>query len=75
VRARNALYYIVDDKSVQLNEAVFNGTLQSGGTVETFSTVSGYKLFDDVRQDALWIKIVLVGLNTPDEVLEMHVTL
>ncbi len=69
------LYYIVDDKSVLHNEVAFNGTLQSGGTVEAFSTVSGYKLFDDIRQEALWIKIVLVGLNTPEEVLEMHVTL
>jgi hypothetical protein len=68
-------YYIVDDKSVQHDEVAFNGTLQSGGTVEAFSTVSGYKLFDDISEDALWIKIVLVGLNTPEEVLEMHVTL
>jgi hypothetical protein len=69
------LYYIVDDRSVQHNEVAFNGTLQSGSTVEAFSTVSGYKLFDDMRADALWIKVVLVGLNTPEEFLEMHVNL
>ena len=67
--------YVVDDKSIQYNEVQYNWTLQSGMEIDAFTTVSGYKLFEDLREDASWIKIVMVGLNNPEDVLEMNAIL
>ncbi|MGH9992290.1 MAG: hypothetical protein ACREAZ_06560 [Nitrososphaera sp.] len=67
--------YVVDDKSNQYNEVAYNWTMQSGANVDAFTTVSGYKLFDDVREGASWVKVVVIGLNNPDDVLEINVIL
>ncbi|MCI0560789.1 MAG: hypothetical protein MN733_20085, partial [Nitrososphaera sp.] len=68
-------FYIVDDRDNQYNEVAFNGTMQTGGDIDPHSSISGFKLFENVKEDASWIKIVIVGLNALDKVLELHVDL
>ncbi len=67
--------YIVDDRSNRYNQVAYNWTMQSGANIDAFSTTSGYVMFSDVSVDAHWIKVFVVGLNSPEEVLEFSVFL
>jgi hypothetical protein len=70
-----ARIYLVDDKGNRYDEVAYVGAMRPGAEIKAFSALSGYKVFNDLREDALWVKIVIVGLNAPDDILELHVTL